>query len=68
MININNIRFKDADYNKGYEVEKKEHYQSILNLVHNEELSEKIVRQIAKDHEKESKDYYKYLEIMERQF
>jgi hypothetical protein len=62
---INRIGIKDAA--SGYDTEYSEHYKSVLTLVGDAVLADKIVKAIVSDHLRESAFYYEYLEKMERE-
>jgi hypothetical protein len=64
---INNINFLDEETESGYEIEYKEHYESVLELVKNEEIAKKIIKAIERNHKEENKNYYTYLKKMEKE-
>jgi len=72
MINIaddlNNLSFNEEfEKVEGYDVEYKEHFDDILYLLKDVDLSKKIVNEIAKAHLRENSNYYSYLKKMEKE-
>lgn len=65
-INGISFRYKDED-ESAYEMEYKEHYEDILEVVKDPDLAKRIVRVIPKGHYRENERYYVFLKKMERE-
>lgn len=64
--NITGINFHDEE-ESGYDIEYKEHYKSVLEIVGSEEKAKKIIKAIEQNHKSENKNYYTYLKKMEKE-
>lgn len=53
---INAVIIKDKK--SGYQIEHDEHYASVLSIVKDEQVAERIIQAIVKDHERENPNYY----------